>query len=168
MDWLARFFGQPSSRYRNFQLVFLFFTLNFIFPSLSYAVSPDTAYAGFLKVGAFLWSAPYPKAEDSYFWRFLGASNVFCLGAMCLFLQIDLKRYYPILPSLLILKAGTSLQFLVHFAFVLHHPSFLVIGLYDALTCAGFVWFARSAHRDGEARGWKGLVPAPRSSRGAA
>jgi hypothetical protein len=163
MGWIARFWSQPGRRYRSFQIVFSLLTLNFLLPSLGYVAAPEQAVRGFLRIGALLWQAPYPKTEDSYLWRFLGASDVFTLGVMCLLLQIDLRRYYPILPALVVLKGATALQFLVHFAFVLHHPSFLVVALWDGVTCVLFVVLARGAHREASARAWRDLVPTPRS-----
>jgi len=167
MSWLARFWRQPNRLYRNFQVAYTLLTLNFIIPSITYLVDPAGTYQRFLGIGQMLGEAGYPSPEDSYFWRFLGVSNVFTLGVMCLLLQVDLRRFYPILPALVVLKAGTALQFLGNFAFGLHHRAFLAIGLFDALTCVAFVYFARGAHRALIAElpaADLALVPRPRSA----
>ncbi|MSP63448.1 MAG: hypothetical protein EXR72_24510 [Myxococcales bacterium] len=163
MNWLGRFWRQPNRRYRNFQIVFTLLTLNFIVPSLSYAIAPEIAQQSFLDMGRLFHAAPYPKSEDSYTWRFLAVSNVFTLGTMCFMLHLNLRRFYPILPALFVLKAVTALQFLVHFVFVLPYPAFLLIGIFDGLTCALFLFFAGSARRSLASDGNDGsLVPAPR------
>ncbi len=170
MSWLARFFRQPNRRYRNFQIVYTILTLNFLIPSITYLTDPGGTYQRFVEIGRILGETSYPSPEDSYFWRFLGVSNVFTLGIMCLLLQLDLRRYYPILPALVVLKAGTALQFLGNFAFGLHHKAFLAVGLFDSITCVAFIYFARSAYRSlgepGRNRDRdRELVPAPLGAR---
>jgi hypothetical protein len=164
MGTLARFFGQPNRAYRDFQVVYSLLTLNFIVPSLTYLVDPNGTYARFVAIGAMLGEHGYPSPEASYFWRFLGVSNVFTLGVMCAMLQWNLRRYWPILPALCVLKAGTSLQFLGNYFFGIGHRAFLAIGLFDALTTVAFIVFATRAHRAmGEDAGRdEGLVPRPR------
>jgi hypothetical protein len=148
MSWLVRFWRQESKPHRDFQIAYFLLALNFLIPSMVYLVSPERTYRSFLSIGQMLGeTAPYPSSEDSYFWRFLGVSNVFALGFMCVLMLWDLRRFYAVLPALVTLKAGTALQFLGNFLFGLHHRAFLAIGLFDSLTCVAFVWFARRAYR---------------------
>lgn len=164
MGILARFLRQPNHAYRDFQVVYTLLTLNFIFPSLSYLIDPNGTYERFVAIGLLLGEHGYPSPEASYFWRFLGVSNVFTLGVMCAMLQWNLRRFWPVLPALCVLKAGTSLQFLGNYFFGIHHRAFLAIGLFDALTTVAFIVFARRAYRAMGADAAKDteLVPHPR------
>ncbi len=147
MGTLARFVTQPNRAYRDFQVVYSLLTLNFLLPSFTYLVDPKGTYERFVALGVTLGESVYPSPEASYFWRFLGVSNVFTLGVMCALLQWNLRKNRPILPALCVLKLGTSLQFLGNYFFGLGHRAFLAIGLFDALTTVAFVVFATRALR---------------------
>jgi hypothetical protein len=161
---LRTFWRQPSRRYRDFQLVFTLLTLNFLIPAVSYTCFPDVALAQFQDLNVRLGGGPYPFAEaDSHVWRYLAASDVMTLGVMCLLLQVNLRRFFPILLPLTFMKAMTAVQFLYGYLTNPQVPAFLAVFVLDGLTALAFVVFARRAHADIAGRPDKELVPLPRS-----
>jgi hypothetical protein len=160
---LQRFWRQPSRRYRNFQLVFLALTLNFLIPAMSYTFFPDYALAQFQDINARLGGMPYPFSEtESHIWRYLAASDVMTLGLMCLLLQVNLRWFFPILLPLTFMKGMTAMQFLYGYLTNPHVPGFLAVFCLDGLSALAFVVFARSAYADIADRPDGELVPAPR------
>lgn len=160
------FFAQPAKRYRNFQLVFTLLTLNFALPAVSYAVAPEIAQEQFARIEALLGGEPYTFNEaGSRVWRYLGAANVATLALMCLLLQLDLRRNYRMLIPLTFLKGYNASLYLLGFAADPAHRAFLAVGLFDALTCVAFVYFARTARAEIEGRPDAELVPRPLGSK---
>ncbi len=163
MSTSTGFWNQPSSAHRNFQVVFTILTLNFAIPALSYTFTPSQAIEGFMQVNRLLGGGTYPFDESaSELWRILAAANVAALAFMCLLLQLDLRRWYPVLTPLCFLKgwAAAGLAGL----YVLHPevPLFLIGALLDGVTCASFIFFATRAHADIADRAPEDLVPRPR------
>ena len=156
------FWRQPCRRYRDFQIAYTLLTLNFVLPAISYAVAPETAMEQLTWLNALLGGAPYTFPEAaSRVWRYLGAANVMTLGLMCALLQLDLKRFYPVLVPLTFLKAYNATLFLFGFFAAPQYKVLLAVALFDYLTSAAFVFFARRAR--GEIEGFSGaLVPRPR------
>lgn len=132
---------------RQFQAVFTFLTLNFLIPSVGYALAPEQAIDAFRGMGALLGAADYPVSEHSLVWRTLGATNVATLGVMCLLLQLDLRRFYPVLWPLVFMKGSTALLFLGQYCFALAYPGFLAVFFWDALAVVLMVGFAPRARR---------------------
>lgn len=164
MDFLRRFFGQKHRRYRNFQLVFTFFTLNFAIPAVSYVVLPEKASETVTGIGRILGGGDWTVPEaSSHLWRNLGAANVMTLGLMCFLLQWNLRRYRVVLFPLAFLKGYNATLMLLSFALT-RYPAFLAIGLYDWLTTAGFLFFARRAHAEIAGVPDAELVPSPRGA----
>ncbi len=143
---LVRWRSAPAP-VRRFQLVFTFLTLNFLIPSIGYVVAPEQAIAAFRGIGEFLGAAAYPVSEQSLVWRTLGATNVATLGLMCLLLQVDVVRFYPVLAPLIFMKGATALLFLVQYLCVLPYPGFLVVFFWDGLAVFLMAWFAPRARR---------------------
>ena len=142
------FFQQPVREYRNFQLVYTLLTLNFFTPAAVYLFAPEAAYAALDMLCSMLgWSSMSGAERTSEFWRFLGFSNVFSLGFMCLLLQVNLRRWYPVLVPLLVLKGGSVVGAAWLFFAGSGHPFFALAVVFDGLTMAVMVVFARAAHR---------------------
>ena len=157
------FWAQPSAAYRNFQLAFTVLTLNFAIPALSYTFTPEQAVAGFMWVNTALGGAPYPFDENaSALWRILAAGDVAALAFMCLLLQLDLRRFYPVLVPLGFVKGYNALGLAGLFLLHTDVPLFLAGFLLDGVTCASCFFFATRAHADILNRPVADLVPRPR------
>ena len=162
MNVLQRFWRQPSAKYRNFQLAFLFLTLNFCIPAATYVVAPEVAQENMLRANELLGGVAYTFPEaGSRVWRYLGAANVMTLGLMCLLLQVNLRYFRPTLLPLCFLKGYNATLFLAGFLANTGFRGFLVVALYDYLNTWMFWYFARGAHRDIRDRPDAELVPAP-------
>lgn len=166
MQFLSAFWSQPSSRYRNFQLVFTLLTLNFALPAVSYVVAPEIAAEQFSSINQLLGGGPYLAPEsESRVWRYLGAANVMTLGLMCLLMQLDLRRYFVILLPLTFLKAYNATLYAGGYL-TTGQPAFLAVAVFDYLTSALFVVFSRRAYADIGGRPDRDLVPPPGIRRG--
>lgn len=142
------FWRQPSTPYRNFQLVFTLLTLNFVIPAFSYSFLPDVAVAQFLSVNERLGGTTYLGVEGaSHLWRYLGAANVMTLGFSCFLLQFDLRRFYPVLVPLTFMKLYAATSWFVGWVAEPGYRFFLAFAVLDYVTSAAFVYFGRTAHR---------------------
>ena len=157
---MQRFFLQPNRAYRDFQLVYGLLALNFLIPATTYLLDPVGTHERLLGLCALVGEDGWPSSESSHLWRFLGISDVYVLGFLCVWLMLDLRLHIAALPGLALLKALTSLQFLWGFAFGSGHRLFLGIGLFDGLTTALFLGFALRAWRALPTAN-EGLVPRP-------
>ena len=159
---IRAFLSQPVSAYRDFQAVYTVLTVNFFVPAVVYLFAPDLAYGELDRLCAiFGWDLMTASERGSEFWRFLGFSNVFTLGFMCLLMQVNLRRWYSILLPLLVLKGASVVGAAWLFVFGSGHPFFALAVLFDGVTVAAMVGFARRAHAalpPSDA----GLIPAPR------
>ncbi len=159
---LRAFLSQPTSPYRNFQVVFTVLTLNFLTPAAVYLLAPDLAYGELDRLCSILgWEAMTGPEQGSEFWRFLGFSNVFALAFMCFLLQVNLRRWYPVLLPLLVLKGGSVVGAAWFFLFGSGHPFVALAVVFDGLTMATMIVFASRAH-GALPNGDAGLIPAPR------
>lgn len=166
MGTLAAFFHQPCRRYRNFQLVFTLLTLNFVIPALVYTFQPQQAMDQFLQLNALLGGAAYEFPEAaSRVWRYLAAANVMTLGLSCLLLQLDLRRFYPVLLPLTFMKAYAAICWLVGWMLAPGYRFFLAAAVLDLVTSFAFVWFASRARREIEEVDPAALVPRPLGAR---
>jgi len=149
MDTFSRFWRQPNKAYRDFQIVYTALALNFLFPSLVYALNPVGAIRRFERIGILLGGGEYGLAagEAGYVWRLLAAGNVLSLAFKCALLQFDLKRFYPVLVPLVFMKCLAALAFLIVFLFAYRYPAFLVVALYDGLSIFLMLYFAIRARR---------------------
>lgn len=164
--WLARFFRQPSRRYRDFQLVFALLTLNFTIPALSYTFTPEIALGNFEQINALLGGQDRPFPEvDHVLWRYLAAANVMTLGFMCALLMVNLKRFFPVLVPLVFMKMFAALSWCGVFLADTSRPVYGAAALLDLITSAAFVFFATRARRDLDAHSDEALVPQPLGAR---
>ncbi len=159
---IGAFLAQPTSAYRDFQVVFSILTLNFLVPSAVYIFAPDLAYAELDRLCSILgWEAMTGAERGSEFWRFLGFSNVFALAFMCALMQLNLRRWFVILLPLLVLKGGSVVGAAWIFVFDSGHPFFALAVVFDGVTMATMYFFSTRAHRALRSTD-DGLVPAPR------
>ena len=149
----ARFWRQEIRAYRDLQLALGFLTLNFLIPSFSYFFAPDLAFDQFKKLGALLGGVEYPLAEQSHLWRVLAAGNVFTLGFMCLLLQLNVKRFAPIVPAFVVLKAYSALGYLYVFLFLVPYRLFAAVFVWDGIAVCLVFFLSRRALREIAARG---------------
>lgn len=160
------FWRQPCKRYRNFQIVFTIFTLNFVLPAFSYTFWPQAAMDQFLQINSILGGAEYTFPESaSRVWRYLAAANVMTLGLCCLLLQLDLKRLYAVLIPLTFMKAYATACWAVGWVLAPQYRFFLAAAILDLVTSCAFVWFASRARREIEDRPLEDLVPRPLEAR---
>ncbi len=162
MNPVRAFFAQPSRAYRNFQIAYTILTLNFVLPALSYTFSPQTAMDQFLAINELLGGSPYtfPEAQ-SFVWRYLGAANVMTLGISCLVLQLNVRRFYPVLFPLTFMKGYATACWAGGWILHPEYRFFLAAAVLDLVTCLAFVFFARRARADIEKRDPDELVPRP-------
>jgi hypothetical protein len=144
---LSRFFKQEMGAYRDLQLALGFLTLNFTIPALAYFFAPELAFSQFRDLGRLLGGVEYPLAEESHLWRVLAAGNVFTLGFCCLLLQLNVKRFAPIVPVFVVLKSFSALGYLWTFLFRLPYRLFFAVFLWDALAVFLVVFLSRRALR---------------------
>ncbi|MBM4320219.1 MAG: hypothetical protein FJ125_09715 [Deltaproteobacteria bacterium] len=166
LSTIKAFWRQPARRYRHFQLMYTVLTLNFTIPALIYTFSPQTAMDQFLQINTLLGGDPYTFPEAaSRVWRYLAAANVMTLGLSCLLLQLDLRRFFPVLLPLTFMKAYAAACWLAGWLFAPGYRFFLAAALLDAVTCWAFVWFATRARRAIEQVDPAQLVPRPLGER---
>jgi hypothetical protein len=165
---IVPFLRQRHPAYRNFQFAYTVLTLNFLIPATSYLVAPDMMVQSVHDLGALLTDAPYTACEDSHMWRFLAVSDVLTLGFMCLLLQLNLRRWYPVLLPLLFCKGSSVVASAYVGLFQYPHAFFICPVVLDSVTCLA-IWFFASRARKVIGDGPDGdLVPHPRFSDGGA
>lgn len=130
---------------RAFRVVYGFLVLNFLLPAISYAVAPGIAEEQFAQWNRMLGGGDYSPPRHEL-WHMLGTTNVVALAFMCALLWWDVRRFYPVLPALLVLKGASSLYSLV-LAVALDLPAFYAVCVLDGVTTAAMWFFARRAHR---------------------
>lgn len=133
-----------------FHVVYTLLALNFWIPVAIYVFAPDTAIAQFVAIGEPFGAGPYPHTEDSMFWRVLGIANVATLGFCCVLLQVDVRKFFPVLFPLVFLKGSATLGWFVAWL-VEGQPQYLVAALFDAATVAAMWIFASGARRVADA-----------------
>jgi hypothetical protein len=135
-----------------FHVVYTVLALNFFIPVLFYVFDGAGTVENWAWLGEFLGGPPYAHTEDSMLWRVLGIANVATLGFCCVLLQLDLRKWFPVLTPLVFLKGCASFGFGV--AFLLEgYPQYLAACLFDGVTVAAMLFFAIQARRtlDGHA-----------------
>lgn len=159
---MIRFWTQPVTAYRDFQIAFTLLTLNFAIPTLSYVFAPELAHAQFQSLNTLLGGAEYGVPEPaSHFWRYLGAANVATLAFMCLLLQLDLDRYEVVLAPLCFMKGLAATLWLNGYLRHPEWPAFLAAAALDYLTTAAFLYFTLRAKRALIQHPTAPLVPRP-------
>lgn len=145
LDRVRRFWNQPTRRYRDFQLVYTAITLNFAVPAVSYYLDPEATIERADRIGRLLGGGDLPATEDSKIWWVLGAGNVATLAFMCATLQRDLRRYRPVLGSLVFLKLCSAAGYANVYRET-RHPFFAGASGLDLVTSAAMWFFAKRAY----------------------
>ena len=159
-DFWRRFWNQPNQAWRNFHLAFFLLAGHFIIPSISYALNWPAAVHAVDLLGRVLGAGGhYRPTEVSYIWRVMAVANVFTMGFMCLTIQANIRRFYPILLPLCVLKGTAAAGFLVVYLWRYHFPAFLAAGLWDTGNVLMFLYFAHTARWSIEEWGEDVLVP---------
>lgn len=158
-EWWRRFWNQPNRAYRNFQIAFFLLGVHFFIPSLTYAFNPQGAIGQFQFLGKLMGAGAYPFQEDGFVWRVLAAGNVCTLAFMCFLIQLNVRRFYPVLLPLCFLKAYASLGFLISYLYGYRYPVFLGIFLWDGINVLMFLYFAHTAYWSLEEWGEESAVP---------
>jgi len=164
LNIIKRFWTQPGKRYRNFQIVFTILTLNFAIPSLSYILTPDAAIGQFARLNELLGGEIYTAPENAgFFWRYLGISNVMTLALMCFLLQLNLRRFFPVLLPLTFMKGSAATFWLAGYAAHTEKPAFLAAAVLDYVTSAAFLFFTLRARAEIDNMEDPDLLPPPRA-----
>lgn len=131
-----------------FQLVFTYLSAQFVVGGLTYLIAPDVARGGLEDLARRLGAPDEAGAigGESLVWRTLAGTNVLTLGVMCLLLQLDVKRFFPVLYPLVFMKAATAVAFLVT-GVRLDLRVLVAVGLYDAFNVLLMLIFAPAARR---------------------
>jgi len=154
-----RFWTQPNKAYRNFHIAFFLLGVHFLIPSFTYAFNPQGAIGQLKWLGELLGAGPYPYAEDGFAWRVLGAGYVFTLAFMCFLIESNVRRFYAVLIPLCVLKAYSSIGFLIAYLFAYSYTPFLGIFIWDGVNVLMFLYFAHTAYWSLEEWGEESVVP---------
>jgi hypothetical protein len=84
------------------------------------------------------------------------------LGLMCFLLQLNVRRFFPVLLPLTFMKTYAALAWLGGFFADTGARVFLAAAILDLVTSVCFVFFAARARRDIADRADDVLVPRPR------
>jgi hypothetical protein len=137
----------PPREARQARVVFAILAVQFIVPALSYLVQPAVALHTLDVINQALGGGPYAEHENTgNVWHMLAVGNVMTLGFMCAVLAVDLRRFYPVLPSLLFLK-GFSALFSLGLAATGSPPLFYAVFALDGATTVVMLVFGVRAHR---------------------
>ena len=132
---------------KSFRIVYWVLTLNFFFPALYYIIDAGHSASLFYSLGIPFGVTDVPFTEESMFWRVLGIGNVATLGFCCALMLYDLKRFWPVLVPLVFLKGCSVVGFAMAFL-SLHHPSFAIGVVFDGVTMAAMIYFARKGYNE--------------------
>jgi len=162
MEPIRRFWRQPSTHYRNFQIAFALLFLNFVIPTGVYLFAPAWALEQFAALNTWLGGAEwaFPEAR-SRLWRYLGTANVAALAFMCWWLLRDLRNRRSVLGPLVFLKGAAGTLWLAGYLQSPASPAMLAAALFDAVTCAAVLVFGLLAWADIQGRSDGVLVPEP-------
>jgi hypothetical protein len=133
---------QPVPRaVREFQAIYLVLVLNFLIPAISYVVAPAAAIDTMDRLNRALGGGAWPSREDTHVWHMLAVGNVMTLAWMCWLLLLDVRRYWRVLPALVVLK-GFSATYSGFIAAWNDLPAFWGVLLLDGTTTAAMIFFA--------------------------
>ncbi len=133
----------PPLAYRRFRWGMAAIALNFLLPAASYIVDRGTTEAVVDRLNGLLGGGTLPP-DGGHLWHMLAVGNVATLGVMCAMLLFDIRRFHPILPALLFLKAFSALYSL-GIAIVEGYPVFYAVFLLDGATTLAMAWLTERA-----------------------
>jgi hypothetical protein len=142
----ATFFNQPCKSFRNFQMVFVVLTLMFTSSTITYTLMPAMTMESFSTINQILGGGELQLPDsESQFWRLLGCGNVAALMLCCLLLLINIKRFYPVVYPLLLMKGFVGFSWLYIYLQDTSIPFFGVAAGLDVLTFFVILYFPRKA-----------------------
>ena len=155
------FFNQPCRPYRNFQVVFAGLTLMFLCSTIGYTFLPETVLDNFSQINVLLGGGELQLPDRvSHFWRLLGCGNVIALALCCAMLLRDVRRNYPVLYPLALMKGFVSVAWTLVWLADTSIPFYGVAAAMDGATLVVILYFATAAHRAIEADRDVALIPA--------
>ncbi len=144
----TRFFSQPCKPYRNFQVVFAGLTVMFLCSTIGYTFLPETVIDSFSQINVLLGGGELQLPDRvSHFWRLLGCGNVIALALCCAMLLRDLKRNYPVLYPLALMKGFVSVAWTWVWLADTSVPFYGVAAALDGATLVVILYFATTARR---------------------
>ena len=142
------FFNQTCTPYRNFQLVFVGLTLMFLGSTIGYTFLPEAVLDSFSQINVLLGGGELQLPDRvSHFWRLLGCGNVIALALCCAMLLRDVRRNYPVLYPLALMKGFVSVAWALVWLADTSIPFYGVAAALDGATLVVIVYFASAAHR---------------------
>ena len=159
------FFSQPCKPYRNFQLVFGLLILMFGYSSITYTFMPAMTMESFSMINQILGGGELNLPDQqSDFWRLLGCGNVVALCLCCVMLSLNIKRFYPVVYPLLLMKGFVGFSWLYIFIKDTSVPFFGIAAGLDVVTFFVILYFPRKARRAIEEADVSALIPRLRMS----
>ncbi len=146
MNFGATFWKQPTTGFRNAQLLFSALTVIFGVASVVYAVFPTRIAAGFAQLDLVFGGSglAYPEPQCRI-WISLAAANVATLSLLSFGLLKDLKRNRAMHLPLLFMKTASALLFLGWFFAFPDARSLLIAFVGDFFTGVAIWWLPRRA-----------------------
>jgi hypothetical protein len=124
-----------------FHVVFTWLAVQFLAAGILYVVAPQFAIDQYLKMGG---GMPYAHGEDSVMWRVLAIANLATLSFSCAFIQFDVRRFFPVLYPLVVLKGIAAIGYGVAWL-AERYPGHFNIFAIDVVTVAAMVYLAKAA-----------------------
>ncbi|HIA01795.1 MAG TPA: hypothetical protein EYN66_07775 [Myxococcales bacterium] len=140
------FMSQACKPYRNFQIVFVILALMFGYSSITYTFMPAMTMESFSTLNKLMGgSALILPDQVSDFWRLLGCGNVVALMLCCIMLVLNIKRFYPVVYPLLLMKGFVGFSWLYIYLQDTSVPFFGIAAGMDVLTFFVILYFPRKA-----------------------
>jgi hypothetical protein len=117
--------------------------LNFLIPAASYVVDRGTTEAAVDQLNQLLGGSALPP-DGGHLWHMLAVGNVATLGVMCAMLWADVRRFHPMLPALLFLKAFSA-TYSLWIAATQGFPVFYAVFVLDGTTALAMAWLTERA-----------------------
>ena len=86
-----------------------------------------------------------PGANENLLWRVLAVANVLTLGFCCVLIQLDIRRWFPVLTPLLFLKACAAIGFAITWGWT-GYAGYGAAAALDGVTCWA-MWFFATRYR---------------------
>jgi len=162
MDAIRRFWRQPSTHYRNFQVVAPLAATQFFAPAAVCLVVPEFALEQYAAMNEWLGGAA-PGVAGAFFepFRLLAVADMAVLGFLCVWLQRDLRNGSGALAPFVALQFGGAALLGGGSVVGSGGPAMGVVALYDLVVCAAFVLFAVLARADIHRLSDAALYPEP-------
>jgi len=162
MEAIRRFWRQPSTHYRNFQIAFAILALHFLIPAAVYLGAPSAAVEQFSALNRWLGGEAYRMPEvGADLFRYLAVAYVAALGTICIWMQRDLRARSTALVPLVLLKGFAALLWAGGYLAGPGAPAMGAAAILDLAVCAAFVGFTVAAREDIRRLSDRVLIPRP-------